>query len=64
MKLKIAPIAFNQAPEPTDLLLGLAIVWLQLEDLLEAARRRHSVAEGQMALPLSQMTLRATRHYS
>lgn len=40
MKLKIAPIAFNQAPEPTDLLLGLAIVWLQLEDLLEAARRR------------------------
>ena len=41
----------------THLLLGLAVVWLQLQNPLETAAGSHSVAKGQVALALSQMAL-------
>ncbi len=41
----------------THLLLGLAVVRLQLQNLLEAAAGSHSIAQRQVALALSQMAL-------
>ena len=37
----------------THLLLGLAVVWLQLQNLLETTAGSHCIAEGQVALALS-----------
>lgn len=42
---------------PTHLLLGLAVIWLQLQNPLETAAGCHGVAKGQVALALSQMAL-------
>lgn len=41
----------------THLLLGLAVVRLQLQNLLETTTGSHSIAKGQVTLALSQMTL-------
>lgn len=42
---------------PTHLLLGLAVVRLELQNPLETAAGSHSIAKGQVALALSQMAL-------
>lgn len=41
----------------THLLLGLAVVRLQLQNPLETAAGSHSIAKGHVALALSQMAL-------
>lgn len=41
----------------TDLLLGLAVVWLHLQNPLEAAAGSHGVSKRQVALALSQVAL-------
>lgn len=41
----------------THLLLGLAVVWLHLQNPLEAAAGSHGVSKQQVALALSQMAL-------
>lgn len=44
-------------PRSAHLLLGLAVVGLQLQNPLETAAGSHSIAKGQVALALSQMAL-------
>lgn len=44
-------LEFN--PSSPDLLLGLAAVWLEFQDLLETTAGSHRVAEGQVTFSLS-----------
>lgn len=49
--------ACSLTQRPTHLLLGLAVVWLQLQNLLETAAGSHGIAQRQVTLALSQMAL-------